>query len=75
MITQAIRHYFGVQLRPLDRPIYRKSYPEWVDRVPLPRGYKILDFSTFSRDNGKSTMEHVSRFVAQCGEANQNEFH
>ena len=27
MIAEAIRRYFGVQLRPLERPIYRKPYP------------------------------------------------
>ena len=71
MIAEVIRRYFGVQLRPLDRLVYRKPYPNQVDRVPLPRGYKTLDFSTFSDENGKSTMEHVS----WCGEANQNEYY
>ena len=75
MINEAIRHHFGVQLRPLDKPIYRKSYPDWVDEIPLPRGYKTPDLSTFSGEDGKSTMEHVRCFMAQYGEANQDEYH
>ena len=43
--------------------------------MPLPRGYKVPDFITFSRDDDQSTMEHVSQFMAQCGEVRQNEFH
>lgn len=29
--------------------------------------YKVLDFTTFSRDDLKSTFEHVGRFTAKCG--------
>ena len=63
MIAKAIRQYFGVQLRPLDRPV-RKPYSNWVNRIPLPKDYKTLHFFTFSDENGKSTVENVSRFTA-----------
>ena len=71
MIVEDIKLHFGVQLKPLDRSVYKKPYPDWVDRIPLTRGYKALDFSTFSREDGKFTMEHISHFLAQYGEAKQ----
>lgn len=56
--------------------MYKKPYLEWVDRMmPLSRGFKTLDYSTFSGEDGKSTIEHIDKFTAQCGEANQNEFY
>ena len=35
MIAEAIGRHFGVQVRPLDRPICKKPYPDWVDKIPL----------------------------------------
>lgn len=53
LITNTIKKLLGVQLIPLNRPVYRKTYPEWVDiLVPLPRGFKTPYFVTFSRDDG-----------------------
>ena len=37
--------------------VYRKSYPEWVDRLmPLLRGYKTPNFATFLEQDDKSTI-------------------
>ncbi|OMO89495.1 Retrotransposon gag protein [Corchorus capsularis] len=49
-----------------------KPYPEEYDRLyPLPRGYKVHDFTCFSGTSSEqSTLEHISRFTIQCGEAN-----
>lgn len=69
LIVDTIDRYFGIQLKPIDRPMYKKSYLEWVDiLVPLPREYKTFEFSTFFREDGKSTMKHIERFTLQCGE-------
>ena len=76
MIVGVISKHFGVQLKPVKKPIYRKPYPDWIDRVmPLPKGYKVPYFFTFLGDDDKSTMEHVSRFTAQCGEEIQNDYY
>ena len=40
---------------------------------PYPRRYKIHEFSLFTREDGKSTMEHVARFIVQCGELDNYE--
>ena len=75
MIFEVIRRHFGVQLWPLDRPVYMKLYPNWVDRFSLSKGYETTDFSTFSSEDEKSTMEHVNRFMTQCSETNKNEYY
>uniref|UniRef100_J3ME20 Retrotransposon gag domain-containing protein n=1 Tax=Oryza brachyantha TaxID=4533 RepID=J3ME20_ORYBR len=42
---------------------------EWFERVPLPHRYIVSDFSKFSGQDRISTIEHVSGFLAYCGEA------
>ena len=45
-----------------------------IDRDnPYPRGYRILYFSLFSGEDGQSTLEHVARFIVQCGELDNYE--
>ena len=73
MIAEAMRRHFGVQLA-LERLVYRKPFPEWVDRVQFPRSFRTPDFTTFSREDGKSKMEHISQFIAQCAKVSQNDF-
>nr|ABF96791.1 retrotransposon protein, putative, unclassified, expressed [Oryza sativa Japonica Group] len=68
LIADVMKEQFG--LRPKDSGnLYRQPYPEWFKRVPLPNRFKVLDFSKFSRQDSTSAYEHVSRFLAQCGEA------
>jgi hypothetical protein len=37
-------------------------------------GWKVSDFNKFSGDDSKSTMEHISMFFAQLGEASAYDF-
>ena len=74
MIIEAMRRHFGVHMRPLERSVYKKPYPEWVDKVQFPRGFRTSDFTTFSGEDAESTMEHISWFIVQCAEASQNDF-
>lgn len=68
MIAEVMRDQFG--LKPKENAtVYRHPYPEEFDRVPLSRRYKIPDLSKFSGQDNVSTYEHISRFLAQCGEA------
>lgn len=40
LLTETMREYFGIQLRPMARPMCKKLYLEWVNRtMPLPEGY------------------------------------
>jgi hypothetical protein len=39
--------------------VYQKPYPNYYDQLPYPRGYRVLEFSKFSGEDGKITLEHV----------------
>ncbi|KAG5549920.1 hypothetical protein RHGRI_015030 [Rhododendron griersonianum] len=55
--------------------VYKKPYPEWIDRqFEVPRGFKIPDFTLFYGDGIPSTLEHIARFIAQCKELANNDF-
>jgi hypothetical protein len=43
--------------------VYQKSYPDYYDQLPYPRGYRVSEFSKFSEEDGKSTLEHVGQFI------------
>jgi len=49
--------------------MYRSPYPSAYDQIPLPHKYKIPDFTKFSGQGDVSIVEHVNRFILQCGEA------
>ncbi|CAL1371708.1 unnamed protein product [Linum trigynum] len=60
---------FGMGVRPSMPLVYRKAYPEWVDRFhPFQRGFRVPKFSTFTGTGDQSTVEHVGRFTVQCGD-------
>jgi hypothetical protein len=52
--------------------IYQKPYPDYYDQLPYPRGYRVLEFSKFSGEDSKTTLEHVGQFILQCSEASTN---
>ncbi|XP_059629727.1 uncharacterized protein LOC132272642 [Cornus florida] len=66
-----LQQEFGLTRRG-GRPTYRKPYPEFIDEVEFPRNFRIPEFATFNREGEQSTLEHISRFTVQCGEAAAN---
>jgi hypothetical protein len=48
---------------------YQTPYPPAYDLIPLPNQYRVPDFTKFFEQDDTSTMEHVNRFIIQCGEA------
>jgi hypothetical protein len=42
--------------------------------MKAPNGWRIPDFNKFSGDDNKSTMEHISVFLAQLGDASAYDF-
>ena len=48
--------------------MYRKPYPKAYDQIALPHRYRVLDFTMFSGQDSMCTVEHISRFLIQCGE-------
>ncbi|KAK1609330.1 hypothetical protein QYE76_033003 [Lolium multiflorum] len=52
---------------------YSKPYPNEYELVPLPPKYRLPDFSKFSGSDGSSSIEHVSRYLAQLGTASASD--
>jgi len=67
-IAEVMRDQFGIKPK-VNTYSYWTPYPPAYDLIPLPNRYKIPDFTKFSRNDDTSTMEHVNRFIIQCGEA------
>jgi hypothetical protein len=55
------------------RCVSQKLYPDYYDQLHYPRGYRVPEFSKFSGEDGKTTIEHVGQFILQCGEASAND--
>jgi hypothetical protein len=67
-IAEIMRDQFGIKPK-VNTYSYRTPYPPAYDLIPLPNRYKVPDFTKFYRQDDTSTMEHVNRFIIQCGEA------
>jgi hypothetical protein len=65
-ISAILRDQFGIL--PRSRAIgYTKPYPNEYDLIPLPPKYRLPEFIKFNRVEGSSSIEHVSRYLAQLG--------
>ncbi|XP_068344143.1 uncharacterized protein [Pyrus communis] len=53
-------------------PKFIHPYPAYVERFEYPRGFKIPDFILFAGESSLSSLEHVARFTAQCGDVNSD---
>jgi hypothetical protein len=53
--------------------IYQRPYPEHVDSVPYPQGFEVPNFTKFTGENAMTTMEHIDRFIDQCGKAGSDD--
>jgi hypothetical protein len=54
---------------------YKKPYPEYFDTVPYPRGFRVPDFVKFTRDDARTTYEHIEQFLAQVSIAGITDVH
>jgi hypothetical protein len=61
-----LRDQFGII--PKRRVIgYNKPYPSEYDLTPLPPKYRLPEFTKFNGSEGSSSIEHISRYLAQLG--------
>ena len=67
-IIEVMRDQFGIKPK-VNTYSYRTPYPSAHYLIPLLNRYKVPDFTKFSGQDDISTMEHVNRFIIQCGEA------
>ena len=49
--------------------MYKTLYPSAYNHIPLPHQYKLPNFTKFSGQGEVFTVEHINRFIMQCGEA------
>ena len=67
-VTEMMKNQFG--LKPKGHTFSHKHpYPEWYDLVAFPVNYMLLEFAKFTGQDSTSTIEHVSRYLTQLGEA------
>jgi hypothetical protein len=71
-LATILRESFSIEPKGRGR-VYQKSYPNYYDQLPYPRDYRVPEFSKFSGENYKTTLEHVGQFILQCGEASAND--
>jgi hypothetical protein len=65
-ISAILRDPFGIL--PKRRTIgYTKLYPSDYGLIPLPPKYQLAEFTKFNGLEGSSSIEHVSRYLAQLG--------
>jgi hypothetical protein len=65
-ISAILRDQFGIL--PKRRTIgYTKMYPSDYDLIPLPPKYQLPEFTRFNGLEGSSSIEHMSRYLAQLG--------
>ncbi|KAM2003322.1 hypothetical protein ACFX15_026902 [Malus domestica] len=55
-------------------PKFINPYPAYVEKFEYSKGFKIQDFSLFVGESSLSSLEHMARFTAQCGDVN-SDFH
>jgi hypothetical protein len=72
-LSKSLEESLGVQIKP-SRTTYRKPYSSHFDFIKAPDGWRVPHFNKFSGDDSKSTMEHISMFLAQLGEASAYDF-
>jgi hypothetical protein len=71
-LATILRVSFSIEPKGRGR-VYQKPYPDYYDQLPYPRGYRVPEFSKFSGDDGKTTLEHVGQFTLQYGDASSND--
>ena len=73
-VTKMMKNMFGLKLKGLTF-LYKCPYPEWYDLVALPTNYRLIEFAKFADQDSTSTIEHVSRYLTQLGEASVEDAH
>jgi hypothetical protein len=72
-LSKSLESSLGVQLKS-SRNTYQKLYPSTYDFMKAPDGWRVPGFLKFSGDDSKSTIEHISMFLAQLGKASAYDF-
>jgi hypothetical protein len=72
-LTKSIESSLGVQIKP-SKNAYHKLYPSTFDSMKAPDRWRVPHFQKFSDNDSKSTMDHISMFLAELDEASAYDF-
>ena len=73
-VTELMKNQFGLKPKGVTFS-YKRPYLEWYDLVALPTNYKLSEFAKFTGQDSTSTIEHVSLYLTQLGEASVEDAH
>ncbi|KAM1645456.1 hypothetical protein COP1_006944 [Malus domestica] len=73
-MTEVQRMMYSTMKKGPKFPKFIHPYPAYVEKFEYPKGFKISDFSLFAEESSLSSLEHVTRFTAQCRDVN-SDFH
>ena len=73
-VVEMMKNQFGLKPKGLTFS-YKRPYPEWYDLVALSINYRLPEFAKFTSQDSTSTIEYVSRYLTQLGEASIEESH
>jgi hypothetical protein len=72
-MADVLQNQFGLKPK-MQGQAYTPPFPEWYHRVVLPPRVKPpADFTKFSGQDDTSTVEHITRYLMQLGEASADE--
>jgi hypothetical protein len=62
-VARTLREF---ELEPKGRAkTYQKPYPGFFDTIPYPRGFRVPEFARFTREDSRTTYEHIGQFLTQ----------
>jgi hypothetical protein len=65
-LSKMLREHYGIE--PTVRThAYHKPYPEIYDSYPYPPAFRVPEFVKFTREDNRTTWEHVSHFFSTNG--------
>ena len=71
-LTRAVKQVlnrFGFNVGYANQPYFFSTFPNYVQQVELPRGWKApKSLTKFLRENGESTVGHITRYTMEIGE-------
>jgi hypothetical protein len=66
-VAELLSDKLGISMSDMGKSC-RKTYDHKFDTMPYPQGTRILNFSKFFGECGRSTYEHIGQSLAQLGE-------
>jgi hypothetical protein len=70
-VASMVKNKFGIDMG--NSRLYQKPYKANFDLMAYPPGWRVPDFIEFSGEDNRTTLEHISQYIAQLGEASVHE--